>query len=249
MRQPWGGVGRWTHWSRPARPTGLPQHRVAGRPACLDAGSDGVAARAVAARSAVTARLRRRHPPGARPPSPRCRASRRPRSPSVPPSQSWSGSSRRRCRTALGWSSPGTSSPRCCSPSGFTGPAELIAVSAAQSADGRLADLDGMLRAAQAAGARTLIDTTQSCGWLPLDGSAFDYLVCGAYKWRLSPRGTAATSSSRWRRSPADRTLRNQQHRGAVNSAMSTGKNGCRAASGRRSRRPPTARTSRRPAR
>jgi selenocysteine lyase/cysteine desulfurase len=76
----------------------------------------------------------------------------------------------------------------------FTGPADLVAVSAVQSSDGRVADLDGIGRAARAAGARTLIDTTQSCGWLPVDGSAFDYLVCGAYKWLLSPRGTAFLS-------------------------------------------------------
>jgi selenocysteine lyase/cysteine desulfurase len=77
---------------------------------------------------------------------------------------------------------------------GFTGPADLVAVSAVQSADGRVADLAGVVTAARAAGARTLIDTTQSSGWLPLDGSTFDYLVCGAYKWLLSPRGTAFLS-------------------------------------------------------
>lgn len=74
---------------------------------------------------------------------------------------------------------------------GLTGRADLVAVSAVQSSDGRVADLEGVLRAARDAGARTLVDTTQSCGWLPVDGSAFDYLVCGAYKWLLSPRGTA----------------------------------------------------------
>jgi selenocysteine lyase/cysteine desulfurase len=74
---------------------------------------------------------------------------------------------------------------------GLTGQADLVAVSAVQSSDGRVADLEGVRRAARLAGARTLIDTTQSCGWLPFDGSAFDYLVCGAYKWLLSPRGTA----------------------------------------------------------
>lgn len=74
---------------------------------------------------------------------------------------------------------------------GFSGRADLVAVSAVQSSDGRVADLEEVVRAARGAGARTLIDTTQSCGWLPLDGSDFDYLVCGAYKWLLSPRGTA----------------------------------------------------------
>jgi selenocysteine lyase/cysteine desulfurase len=74
---------------------------------------------------------------------------------------------------------------------GLSGPADLVAVSAVQSSDGRIADLDGIRRAARACGARTLVDTTQACGWLAVDGSAFDYLVCGAYKWLLSPRGTA----------------------------------------------------------
>jgi selenocysteine lyase/cysteine desulfurase len=77
---------------------------------------------------------------------------------------------------------------------GFRGPADLVAVSAVQSSDGRIADLDAVEVAARAAGARLLVDTTQSCGWLPLDASRFDYTVCGAYKWLLCPRGTAFMS-------------------------------------------------------
>jgi selenocysteine lyase/cysteine desulfurase len=64
---------------------------------------------------------------------------------------------------------------------GITGPADLVAVSAVQSADGRLVDLDGVVAAARAAGARVLLDTTQSCGWLPLDCSGVDYVACGGY--------------------------------------------------------------------
>ena len=71
------------------------------------------------------------------------------------------------------------------------GPVDLFAVSAVQSADGRLVDLPAVLAAAQAHGSQVLLDTTQSCGWLPLDVSEVDYVVCGAYKWLLSPRGTA----------------------------------------------------------
>jgi selenocysteine lyase/cysteine desulfurase len=71
------------------------------------------------------------------------------------------------------------------------GPADLVAVSAVQSSDGRLADLPAIIRAARHAGAQVLLDTTQSCGWLPIDCSGVDYAVCGAYKWLLSPRGTA----------------------------------------------------------
>jgi selenocysteine lyase/cysteine desulfurase len=68
---------------------------------------------------------------------------------------------------------------------------DLVAVSAVQSADGRLADLDGIAHAAAHHGALTLIDATQACGWLPLDASRFDVLVAGGYKWLCHPRGTA----------------------------------------------------------
>ncbi|MDQ3096359.1 MAG: aminotransferase class V-fold PLP-dependent enzyme [Actinomycetota bacterium] len=71
------------------------------------------------------------------------------------------------------------------------GRVDLIAVSAVQSADGRLADVPALIRLAKETGARLLLDTTQSCGWLPIDCSPVDYVVCGAYKWLLSPRGTA----------------------------------------------------------
>ncbi|HEY2638251.1 MAG TPA: aminotransferase class V-fold PLP-dependent enzyme, partial [Solirubrobacteraceae bacterium] len=37
----------------------------------------------------------------------------------------------------------------------------------------------------------TLIDATQACGWLPLDARRFDFVVAGAYKWLLAPRGSA----------------------------------------------------------
>lgn len=67
----------------------------------------------------------------------------------------------------------------------------LVAVSAAQSADGRIADLDAIRARAAEAGARMLVDLTQSAGWLPVDASLFDYTLCGGYKWLLAPRGTA----------------------------------------------------------
>jgi selenocysteine lyase/cysteine desulfurase len=68
---------------------------------------------------------------------------------------------------------------------------ELVAVSAVQSADGRLADLGGVASAAEHHGAITVIDATQASGWLPLDGGRFDVLVSGGYKWLCHPRGTA----------------------------------------------------------
>jgi selenocysteine lyase/cysteine desulfurase len=71
------------------------------------------------------------------------------------------------------------------------GGTDLVAVSAVQSRDGRLADLDAIAAAARHHGARTLVDATQACGWLPIDAGRFDVLVCAAYKWLCAPRGTA----------------------------------------------------------
>ena len=63
----------------------------------------------------------------------------------------------------------------------------LVAVSAVQSSDGRLVDLDAL----EASGARVLLDTTQAVGWLPVDASRFAWTTGGGYKWLLAPRGTA----------------------------------------------------------
>jgi selenocysteine lyase/cysteine desulfurase len=71
------------------------------------------------------------------------------------------------------------------------GSTHLVAVSSVQSADGRRADLDAIAAAARHHGARTLVDATQSVGWLPLDATRFDAVAVGAYKWLMSPRGTA----------------------------------------------------------
>ncbi|MGH2915113.1 MAG: aminotransferase class V-fold PLP-dependent enzyme [Solirubrobacteraceae bacterium] len=68
---------------------------------------------------------------------------------------------------------------------------DVVAVSAVQSADGRVADLEAIGSAAAAHGALTVVDATQASGWLPLDTAPFDVLVSGAYKWLSSPRGTA----------------------------------------------------------
>jgi selenocysteine lyase/cysteine desulfurase len=65
--------------------------------------------------------------------------------------------------------------------------ADLVAVSAVQSADGRFADLDAI----EASGVPAFVDATQACGWLPLDASRFDFVACGSYKWLLGPRGCA----------------------------------------------------------
>ena len=71
------------------------------------------------------------------------------------------------------------------------GSTDVVAFSAVQMATGEVADLDAVAGAAKTHGALTLVDATQACGWLPLDGSGFDVVVAAGYKWLLSPRGTA----------------------------------------------------------
>lgn len=68
---------------------------------------------------------------------------------------------------------------------------DLVAVSAVQSADGRVADLAAIATAARHHGVATLVDSTQASGWLPIDARDFDVVVCGGYKWLSQPRGTA----------------------------------------------------------
>jgi selenocysteine lyase/cysteine desulfurase len=68
---------------------------------------------------------------------------------------------------------------------------DVVAVSAVQSATGEVADLEAIGAAARAHDALLVVDATHGCGWLPLDGSRFDAVVCSAYKWLCSPRGTA----------------------------------------------------------
>jgi selenocysteine lyase/cysteine desulfurase len=74
------------------------------------------------------------------------------------------------------------------------GSTDLVAVSAVQSANGRLADLEAIAEAARHHGALTLVDGTQACGWLPIDAGQLSVLVTGGYKWLCPPRGTALMS-------------------------------------------------------
>ena len=67
---------------------------------------------------------------------------------------------------------------------------DLVAVSAVQSADGRVIDLTSLAEAAARAEALTLVDVTQAAGWLPLTELRADYIVGSGYKWLLGPRGT-----------------------------------------------------------
>jgi selenocysteine lyase/cysteine desulfurase len=68
---------------------------------------------------------------------------------------------------------------------------DLVAFSLVQSANGVVADYDGIVAAARAHGALVVVDATQACGWLPFDGDRADAVVVGAYKWLMSPRGSA----------------------------------------------------------
>ncbi|MET8245498.1 aminotransferase class V-fold PLP-dependent enzyme [Streptomyces sp. NPDC005202] len=67
----------------------------------------------------------------------------------------------------------------------------LVAVSAAQSADGRVADLPAIRAAAREHGARTYVDASQAAGWLDLEADAYDYVAAVGFKWLFCPRGVA----------------------------------------------------------
>ncbi|MEU5889770.1 aminotransferase class V-fold PLP-dependent enzyme [Streptomyces sp. NPDC047461] len=67
----------------------------------------------------------------------------------------------------------------------------LVAVSAAQSADGRIADLPALREAARAYEARTYVDFSQAAGWLAMDATEYDYTVSTGFKWLLGPHGAA----------------------------------------------------------
>jgi selenocysteine lyase/cysteine desulfurase len=70
-------------------------------------------------------------------------------------------------------------------------PTDVVAFSAVQSSDGTVADLEAIAKAAASHETFSVVDATHAVGWLPLDGSAFDAVTCAAYKWLMSPRGTA----------------------------------------------------------
>lgn len=67
---------------------------------------------------------------------------------------------------------------------------DLVAVSAVQSADGRVLDLDRLAELAEVHQVRTYVDVTQAAGWLSINAGRFDVTSCGAYKWLCSPRGS-----------------------------------------------------------
>lgn len=67
----------------------------------------------------------------------------------------------------------------------------LVALSAAQSADGRIADLAAVREAAREHGARTYVDFSQSAGWMPMEADAHDFSAAVSFKWLLGPHGAA----------------------------------------------------------
>jgi selenocysteine lyase/cysteine desulfurase len=71
---------------------------------------------------------------------------------------------------------------------------DVVVFSAVQSSTGEVADLAGIAAAAAHHGALTVVDATQAIGWLPVDASRFDAVVCAGYKWLMCPRGTAFMS-------------------------------------------------------
>jgi selenocysteine lyase/cysteine desulfurase len=68
---------------------------------------------------------------------------------------------------------------------------DVVAFSAVQMATGEVADLDAIAAAAAVHGAMTVVDATQAVGWLPIHAGQFDVVAAHAYKWLMSPRGTA----------------------------------------------------------
>ena len=124
---------------------------------------------------------------------------------------------RRACPPARACSSPTSSSPRRCFRSSYSrrrapraaagsssrpwrptrlaeaidARTDVVAFSAVQMSTGEVADSDAIVAAARHHGALTLLDATQACGWLPVDATRFGAVVCSAYKWLMSPRGTS----------------------------------------------------------
>jgi selenocysteine lyase/cysteine desulfurase len=67
----------------------------------------------------------------------------------------------------------------------------IVAVSHVQAQSGAVVDLDLLAARCRAKGSTLCIDATQACGWLETSARYIDFYVCHAYKWLLSPRGSA----------------------------------------------------------
>ena len=66
-----------------------------------------------------------------------------------------------------------------------------VVVSQVQAASGLVADLRKLVDKCAQTKTLLCVDATQACGWLDTDARKVDFYVCHAYKWLLSPRGTA----------------------------------------------------------
>lgn len=73
---------------------------------------------------------------------------------------------------------------------------DAVAFSAVQMSTGEVADVDAIVAASAATGALTICDATQAIGWLPLEAGRLDAVACTAYKWLMSPRGTALLATT-----------------------------------------------------
>jgi selenocysteine lyase/cysteine desulfurase len=76
-------------------------------------------------------------------------------------------------------------------PDAITAGVDAVAFTLVRASDGRIADLAAVSAAARAVGAWVVVDATQACGWLPFDAGLADVVAVHAYKWLMSPRGTA----------------------------------------------------------
>lgn len=81
--------------------------------------------------------------------------------------------------------------PPAALPSAVDEGTDVVAFSLVQSATGEVAPYRQIVAAARAYGALVVVDATQACGWLPFDGSLADAVAVAAYKWLMSPRGSA----------------------------------------------------------
>lgn len=68
---------------------------------------------------------------------------------------------------------------------------DVVAFSLVQSASGEVARYGEIMAAARTVDALVIVDATQACGWLPFDGAGADVVAVAAYKWLMSPRGSA----------------------------------------------------------
>jgi selenocysteine lyase/cysteine desulfurase len=68
---------------------------------------------------------------------------------------------------------------------------DVVSFALVQSATGTVAPYEAIAAAARSVGAMVVVDATQGCGWLPFDASLADVVTVGAYKWLMSPRGSA----------------------------------------------------------